>query len=136
MNSTRPILLLEDDQIDVMSIKRSIKRLNITNELIVVNNGEEALAYFADSSNKRPILIISDINMPKMNGKEFVKEIKSNHEYRQIPVLMLTSSAEQSDRFESYDLGVSGYIVKPTNSEDFTEALRIIELYWTLSEQP
>ena len=136
MNANKPILLLEDDQIDVMSIKRAIKQLNITNELIVVANGEEALAYFADPSNKRPLLILSDINMPKMSGKEFLKEIKSNPDLRQIPVVMLTSSSEQSDRFETYDLGVSGYIIKPTNPSAFIEALRVIELYWTLSEQP
>ena len=136
MNPTKPILLIEDDQIDVMSIKRAIKHLNITNQLIVKNNGEEALEYFSDSSCQRPLFIISDINMPKMNGIEFLKKIKSNEHFKQIPVLMLTSSSEESDKIDSYDSGVSAYIIKPTTPKKFTEAMRVIELYWTLSEQP
>ena len=136
MTTDKPILLLEDDQVDVMSIKRAMKQLEIPNRLIVKKNGEEALAYFADASCEKPLFIISDINMPKMNGIEFLKEIKSNAKFKQIPVLMLTSSTENSDKFDSYDSGVSAYIIKPTGPQEFTEAIRVINKYWTLSEAP
>ena len=136
MNAIKPILLLEDDQIDVMSIKRAIKQLKIKNKLIVKKNGEEALEYFSDNSSTSPLFIISDINMPKMSGLEFLNKIKSIAQYKSIPVLMLTSSSEQSDKVESYELGASAYIVKPATHQGFTEAMRVIDQYWTLSEQP
>lgn len=141
MERNVPILLLEDDQVDVMTVERAFRRNNVTNPLFVTKNGREGLAYlqhegeWADAGKfPRPGLILLDINMPVMNGIEFLKEIKSIENLKRIPVVVLTTSKEESDRVESFNLGVAGYIVKPVDFEKFVEVVKIINLYWTLSE--
>jgi len=136
MRSNNPILLLEDDQIDVMSVKRAIKKLKITNPIIVCENGEEGLEYLNDARNKRPCLILLDINMPRMNGIEFLRIIRQNEQFKVLPVVVFTSSKEEKDKLETFGLGIGGYIIKPTEPKAFVAVLHIIDVYWTLSEQP
>ena len=136
MRSSKPILLVEDDSVDTMTVKRALKDLKVTNELICTTNGEEALEHLRDESKKKPCVILLDLNMPKMNGVEFLRIAKADETLKKIPVVVLTTSEEEQDVVESFDLSVAGYIVKPTNYKKFVEAIRTIELYWTLSELP
>jgi len=136
MKNNNPILLLEDDQIDVMSIKRSLKKLKIINTLVVCGNGEEGVKYLNNAASKRPCLILLDINMPRMNGLEFLKIIKQDARLKLLPVVVFTSSKEEQDKLESFGLGISGYIIKPADPRAFTDVLHVIDIYWTLSEQP
>jgi len=136
MRSSKPILLAEDDSVDTMTVERALKELKVTNQLICTTNGQEALEYLRDESNKRPCVILLDLNMPKMNGIEFLKIAKADENLKKIPVVVLTTSEEEQDVVESFNLGVAGYIVKPTDYKKFVEAIRAIDLYWTLSELP
>jgi len=129
-------LLVEDDRVDTMTVKRALKDLKVTNQLICTINGEEALEYLRNDSNKKPCVILLDLNMPKMNGVEFLRIAKADETLKKIPVVVLTTSEEEQDVVESFDLGVGGYIVKPTNYKKFVEAIRAVDLYWTLSELP
>ena len=136
MRTSKPILLVEDDNIDAMTVKRALKELNITNPLVHQINGEEALKYLRADNNHRPCVILLDLNMPKMNGIEFLKVAKADTELRQIPVIVLTTSKDEHDKLESFQLSVAGYIVKPTDYMKFVEAIRTLDLYWSLSELP
>lgn len=136
MKDSKPILLLEDDSVDQEAVKRAFKTLKVTNPLVIGNNGEEGLAYLRNQANRRPCLILLDIKMPKMDGLEFLREIKKDEGLKQVPVVVFTSSREERDKAESFKLGVAGYIVKPTTHEKFFETIQTIDLYWTLSETP
>jgi len=129
-------LLVEDDNVDAMTVKRAFKDLKVLNPLVITADGEEALKYLRDESNKKPCVTLLDLNMPKMNGTEFLKIVKADEVLRKIPVVVLTTSKEESDIVESFKLSVAGYIVKPVDYKKFVEAIRAIELYWTLSELP
>jgi len=129
-------LLVEDDRVDTMTVRRALKDLKVTNQLICTTNGEEALEYLRDESKKKPCVILLDLNMPKMNGIEFLKIAKGKEELKRVPVIVLTTSREEQDVVESFNLSVAGYIVKPTDYKKFVEAIRVVELYWTLSELP
>jgi len=138
-----PLLLVEDDEVDVMTVLRAFRKNNITNPVHTVGNGEEALSYLRGQppyhdaeKHPRPGLILLDINMPIMNGVEFLKVMKSDPDLRTIPVIVLTTSREEQDRFNSFNLGVAGYIIKPVDFEKFVEAVGIINAYWTLTELP
>jgi CheY-like chemotaxis protein len=136
-----PILVVEDDEVDVGDILRAFKKNKITNPIYVASNGEEALAFlrhegpYSDRQDKTlPGIILLDINMPIMNGIEFLRIIKADSEFKTIPVIVLTTSKEDNDRLESFRLSVAGYIIKPVDFEKFVEAVKTFELYWTLSE--
>jgi CheY-like chemotaxis protein len=132
----KPILLIEDDQVDAMVVRRALKELHVTNRLEHVENGEEALAYLRDSAMERPCLILLDLNMPVMNGIEFLQEIKADPELKRMSVVVLTTSDEQKDKVESFELGVAGYMRKPVDYQQFVEIIRTIDAYWTISESP
>ena len=134
MQNSKPILLVEDDSADVMIVEHALKDLNITNEMIHSANGEEALEYLNGKSNRKPCIILLDLNMPRMNGIEFLKIVKSNEVLRKIPVIVLSTSQEEFDVAESFNLSVAGYMVKPVDYKQFVETIRAIKLYWTLSE--
>ncbi len=136
MHNSKPILLIEDDRIDAMTVRRALKDLKVINQLVHVVNGEEALKYLQNESNKKPCVILLDLNLPKLNGLEFLKITKGDEELKKIPVVALTTSKEAPDIDASFKLGVAGYIVKPVDYEKFVEAIRVLELYWTLSELP
>lgn len=136
MKNARPVLLVEDDSIDAMTVRRAFKDLKVTNRLDHCINGEEALAYLRDPKNPRPCVILLDLNMPRMNGIEFLRVAKADQHLKTIPVIVLTTSQEEQDLAESFKLHVAGYIVKPVDYKKFVEAIRTIDLYWTLSEIP
>ena len=136
MRNSKPILLVEDDDVDVMTVKRALKDLKVTNSLVRTTNGEEALEYLRTESNKKPCVILLDLNMPKMNGVEFLKVVKADDELKKIPVVVLTTSKDEQDIVESFKLSVAGYMVKSVNYKKFVKAIRTINLYWTLSELP
>jgi CheY-like chemotaxis protein len=132
-----PVLLLEDDEVDIMTVERAFLRIGASERLYSVRNGEEGLEFLRDgdrASHPLPGIILLDINMPIMGGIEFLREVKGDPDLRRIPVIVLTTSREDQDRFESYDLGAAGYIVKPVEFEDFVEVLGAIRRYWSLNE--
>ncbi|MFA4859935.1 response regulator [Methanoregula sp.] len=136
MNSESTILLIEDDVVDMMSVKRALKELQVTNPLTHVENGEEALAFLKNPANVKPAIILLDLNMPKMNGHEFLALMKNDEELKRIPVIVLTTSRGELDKVQSFDNGVAGYMIKPVDYRQFVEVMRTIRLYWTLSELP
>jgi CheY-like chemotaxis protein len=136
MRNSKPILLVEDDRVDVMMVKRALKDLNVTNLLVHTPNGKEAFEYLTGEGNERPCIILLDLNMPKMNGVELLKIIKADDVLKKIPVVVLTTSRDTEDKFETFELSAAGYIVKPANYKKFVEAMRTIDIYWTLSELP
>ncbi|MBP9151407.1 MAG: response regulator [Flavobacteriales bacterium] len=135
MKNNSPVLLVEDDLVDAMTVHRSFKELNITNKIEHSVNGVEALLNLQEMTVK-PCLILLDINMPKMNGIEFLERIKSMEDYMRIPVVVLTTSNDERDKMESYNLGVAGYMLKPVDYQQFVQIMRKINIYWTLSELP
>lgn len=136
MNSLKPVLLIEDDSVDIMTVKRCFKQLKIPNELWVSKNGEEALKRLDLSIDTTPCIVLLDINMPKMNGLEFLKQLKGMLLFKRIPVIMLTSSKEESDIDYCFTLGAAGYILKPVEYEEFVEAIEVVNAYWSRSELP
>jgi CheY-like chemotaxis protein len=136
MRSKKPILLVEDDIVDVMTVKRALSEINITNELIIAENGEEGLRYLEENQNAFPSIILLDLNMPRMNGIEFLKNVKTDERFKQIPVVVLTTSGEDQDKVESFKFGVAGYMVKPVNFHKFVDIMKAIDVYWTFSDLP
>ena len=136
MRDCRPILLLEDDTVDAMTVKRALKELHILNPLVRVANGEEALVYLKDDGREKPCVILLDLNMPKMNGIEFLKVAKADEKLKRIPAIVLTTSKDDQDRLTTFKLSIAGFVVKPVDYIKFVEAMKIVNLYWTLSELP
>lgn len=136
MRDSRPVLLVEDDTIDAMTVQRAFRDLKVANPLHHEVNGEQALAYLQNPENDRPCVILLDLNMPKMNGTEFLAVAKTDPAIKKIPVIVLTTSSEERDIVQSFRLSVAGYIIKPVDYKKFVEAIRTIDLYWTLSELP
>nr|WP_319375605.1 response regulator [uncultured Methanoregula sp.] len=136
MKDEKAILLVEDDMVDMMSVKRALKELQVTNPLYHVENGEEALEFLRNPANVKPAIILLDLNMPKMNGHEFLAIAKKDEDLKRIPVIVLTTSRGELDKVQSFDQGVAGYMIKPVDYQQFVEVMRTIRLYWTLSELP
>jgi CheY-like chemotaxis protein len=132
----KPILLVEDDQVDAMTVKRALKELKVTNPLVHVENGEAALMHLRDPAVEKPCIILLDLNMPIMNGIEFLQVVKHDEKLRATPVIVLTTSEEQQDKVNSFNLGVAGYMAKPVDYRQFVEVMRSINTYWTISEMP
>jgi CheY-like chemotaxis protein len=131
-----PILLVEDDDADAMITRQAFNELKVTNQLVHKVAGEDALEYLRDPTNKKPCVILLDLNMPRMNGFEFLKIVKADDVLKRVPVVVLTTSNEDQSVVESFSLGVAGYIVKPVNYMQFVEAMRTLDMYWTLSRSP
>ena len=137
MRSSKPILLVEDDNVDATMVRRALKDLNVPNGIIHQLDGKDALKYLRSSDNKkRPCVILLDLNMPGMNGIDFLKIIKNDDELKQIPVIVLTTSKNDQDKMNSFEFSAAGYIIKSADYKEFVEALKILNLYWTLSELP
>lgn len=135
------LLLIDDDEVDVMTVKRAFKKNNITNPLYIANNGLEALAMLRGKELPKLLtgqrrLILLDLNMPKMSGIEFLRELRADPELKSMPVIVLTTSNEDQDKVEAYNLNVAGYIIKPVTFVRFVEAVATLNKYWTLSEMP
>jgi CheY-like chemotaxis protein len=136
MRNLKPILLVEDDNVDVMTVKRALKDLKVTNQLVPAGDGEEAIEYLRGHGNTKPCVILLDLNMPKMNGSEFLQTVKADKELKEIPVVVLTTSNSEQDIVKSFEFGAAGYMVKSVDYNKFMETIRTIDLYWTLSELP
>lgn len=135
------LLLIDDDEVDVMTVKRAFQKNNITNPLFIANNGLEALAMLRGTKMPKLLsgqrrLILLDLNMPKMNGIEFLRELRADPKLKSMPVIVLTTSNEEQDKVEAYNLNVAGYIIKPVTFSKFVEAVATFNKYWTLSEMP
>jgi len=131
------ILLLEDDLADQKLIKISIRNEKIANDLYTVQSGEEGMDFLYRRGNysdgtPQPDLILLDLNMPGMGGKEFLKRIKEDQNLKQIPVVILTTSEAEKDIIDSYKLQASGYVHKPVTLEEFKEAMKKLKEYWFL----
>ncbi len=134
--TNKPILLVEDDQVDTMTVIRALKEIHVTNRLVHLENGEEAVSYLRDPESEKPCIILLDLNMPIMNGIEFLHVVKCDDHLRRIPVVVLTTSEEQQDKVNSFNMGVAGYMTKPVDYRQFVEVMRSIDAYWTISEMP
>jgi len=137
------ILLVEDNPNDLELALRALTKAKITNRIQIARDGEEALQfvfgegpYAGRKLSDGPQVILLDLKLPKIDGLEVLKRIKGDPRTRKIPVVILTSSKEQRDVVESYDLGVNSYIVKPVNFEQFTKAVGDLGFYWLLLNQP
>jgi CheY-like chemotaxis protein len=131
------ILLIEDDQVDVMNVKRAFDKNRIANPLYVANNGVDALQMLRSNGvpdDRR--LILLDLNMPRMNGLEFLRELRSDPVLMSTPVVVLTTSNDERDKIEAYNLNVAGYLLKPVTFTNFVEVMAALNKYWTLVELP
>ena len=135
MNTIKPVLLVEDDVVDIMTVQRSFRDLSVLNPLVVKHNGEDAMQYLNDADNELPCVILLDINMPKMNGLEFLQLLNRRSFLNHIPVVMLTSSKEQQDVDRCFIQGVAGYILKPVDYQQFLLSIQVLNPYWTLKEK-
>jgi CheY-like chemotaxis protein len=131
------ILLVEDDELDVMNVQRAFKKNHIRNPLWVAGNGHDALAMLrGDEIPTDRRLILLDLNMPRMNGIEFLRELRADPDLKATPVVVLTTSDDERDRVDAYQLNVAGYILKPVTLPNFIEAMATLNKYWTLVELP
>ena len=131
------IVLVDDDEVDVMTVKRAFAKANITNPIFVATNGLEALELLR--SNRVPPtrrLVLLDLNMPKMNGTEFLRELRRDPALASTTVVVLTTSNEDRDRVEAYRLNVAGYLLKPVTFINFVELMAALNKYWSLVELP
>ncbi|MGE3109402.1 MAG: response regulator [Phycisphaerales bacterium] len=136
-----PILIAEDDSLDVKNIKRSFADNRVLNPLYFVGNGEEALAflrgeppYDGPARAPQPGLILLDLNMPRLSGLEFLSLYKADPALRHIPAVILTTSDEETDLARSYEIGIAGYIVKPIEFASLVDVIRTFDLYWSICE--
>jgi len=137
------ILLVEDNENDEVLTIRALHKNNIVNEVVVARDGEEALDFLFGTGKyeglprQKPVLTLLDIKLPKVNGIEVLRAIRGDEKLKLLPVVMLTSSNQEKDIIESYQLGVNSYIVKPVDFNQFSESVKVLGLYWlVLNEKP
>lgn len=136
------VLLVEDDEVDVMNVQRAFRRNRIDNPLYVANDGLTALSMLRGNDYEPPLvpeyrrLVLLDINMPKMNGLEFLQALRQDESLKSTPVVVLTTSDADQDRLEAYRLNVAGYILKPVTFSVFSEVVASLNRYWALCEIP
>lgn len=140
MKATDPILLVEDNKIDIKNFQKAFTKCDITNPLSITRHGEDALAFLRREipyqNAPRPALIILDLNMPVMSGSELIAVVKAEPDLRTIPIVVFTTSKEERDRRTCYDLGVSGYVTKPIEFNEFIHSVQVMHQYWMLCEMP
>jgi CheY-like chemotaxis protein len=142
MSKIKRILLAEDNENDVELTLTALQEYRLSNEVAVVHDGAEALDYiyhrgkFADREKGLPCVVLLDLKMPKVDGLEVLRQIKSDATLRHIPVVMLTSSREEKDLVESYDLGVNAFVVKPVDFDQFLKAIRALGMFWAIVNEP
>lgn len=136
------ILLVEDDEVDIMNVERAFKKAAIKNPLYIARNGIEALIMLRGGNEKlievpnERRLILLDINMPKMSGLEFLQTIRADKALKLTPVVMLTTSNQDKDMIEAFDLNVAGYLLKPVTFSRFVDLMATLNRYWASSEMP
>ena len=142
MNTLRPILLVDDSLLDIELTVSALKRNHVANEIIVARHGGEAMDFlhrrgeYQNRAMGNPVVVFLDLKMPKVDGLEVLRQIKSDPALKMLPVVMLTSSREESDLIKSYQLGTNAYIVKPVGFEQFTEAIRELGIFWAVLNEP
>ena len=142
MDKLGRILMVEDDAKDVELTLTALEDYNLANEVIVVHDGEEALDYlyqrgqFKMRAGDNPAVILLDLKLPKVDGLEVLKQIKSDEKLRMIPVVVLTSSKEEKDMVASYKLGVNAYVVKPVDFHEFVNAIKELGAFWAVINEP
>ena len=131
------ILLIDDDEVDVMTVKRAFAKANIANHVFVATDGVAALDMLrTDGIPNARRLVLLDLNMPRMSGIEFLREVRRDPELQALTVVVLTTSNEDRDRVEAYQLNVAGYLVKPVTFHSFADVMATLNKYWTLMEMP
>lgn len=138
MNDEVEILIVEDNATDLEMTLRALRRQNVTNRIVALRDGAEALDYFFDGEGNAtlPKVILLDLKLPRVDGIEVLRRLKSEASTRRIPVVVLTSSTEERDRLASYDLGANSFIVKPVEFDSFSRAIAEVGLYWMLLNRP
>ncbi len=142
VNSLHSLLLVEDNPNDVELTLSALKGARLANEIVVANDGEQALDYLLrrgrheGRSTPNPAVILLDLKMPKVDGHEVLKQIRANHGLRLIPVVVLTSSREEKDLLSSYDHGANAYVVKPVDFEEFIAAISKLGVFWAVLNEP
>ena len=127
------ILLIEDDMIEVMKLNRTIASLKLNHKIIEANNGEDALKIL-EKKDELPDIILLDLNMPKINGIEFLGILKNDSVLKYIPTIILTTSSNQKDLLECYKIGIAGYVLKPLKYEDYVSKIEKLLAYWSINE--
>ncbi|MBP1840589.1 response regulator [Formosa algae] len=133
MTHVLKILLIEDDMIEVMKLNRSISSLKLNHKIIEANNGEDALKIL-ERKEDLPDIILLDLNMPKINGIEFLNILKQDDVLKYIPTIILTTSSNQKDLLECYKIGVAGYVLKPLKYEEYVSKIEKLLAYWSINE--
>jgi CheY-like chemotaxis protein len=137
---TLSILLVDDDKVDVMAVRRSFRELKIANPIIEAQNGIEALARLRGENGyekvRLPCLILLDLNMPRMSGLEFLDKLREDEALRSTLVFVMTTSDAQEDRARAYDLNIAGYVLKHRPGQSFLEAISMLQHYWRVIEFP
>ena len=142
MNSLRRILLVEDSPRDAELATEALKSNNLANEVVHVRDGAEALDYlhrrgsYANCPDGAPAVVLLDLKMPKVDGLEVLRQVKSDPQLRVIPIVVMTSSREEGDLVRSYELGVNAYVVKPVRFAEFVEAVRQVGSFWAVINEP
>ncbi|MBP0440838.1 response regulator [Tianweitania sediminis] len=142
MIGMRPILLVEDNAADIELTMAALKRSNIANEIVVARDGVQALDYifsegaYADRDPEPPAVVLLDLKLPKVNGLEVLEKVKAHPEHRSIPIVMLTSSREETDVLQSYQSGVNSFVVKPVEFNAFFQAIRDLGMVWAVLNEP
>lgn len=134
--SNKPILLVDDDDVDVLAVQRALKQLGVPNPVTVAGNGEAALEILLDARTPRPVLIFLDLNMPRMGGLELLRRVRAEGCAEGIPIVVLTTSRQDRDVVEGFQNHVAGYMIKPVAYDELVEVMKAIDRYWTLSELP
>jgi CheY-like chemotaxis protein len=142
MPQLKRILLAEDSPQDVEMTLAAMEEFHLCNDVVVVSNGAEALDYlyergqFANHGNGFPVVVLLDLKMPKVDGLEVLRQLKSDPARKRIPVVMMTSSREEQDLIRSYDLGVNAYVVKPVDFQQFMDSIRKLSCFWAIVNEP
>lgn len=134
--NTGAILLVEDDPNDQLLIKRAFSKARLSNEIVVADDGDAAVAYLQSLSEARPALVLLDIKLPRRSGLEVLEWLRGQTDLRRLPVVMLTSSEESRDIARAYDLGANSYLTKPVDLEKLIQMVQVLGLYWTVWNQP
>ena len=142
--ANKSILLIDDNENDILLAQRALKMSNISNHVVVARSGEEALDYLFCRSNyasrdvncSPPVVALLDLNMPRLHGLEVLKQIRENSKTKHLPVVILTSSNEESDLIQSYDLGCNAYLRKQVDFNQFAEAVKQLGLFWLVLNEP
>ena len=133
MTLDKTVLLVEDDVIDALTVKRAFADLGINQPIVHLSNGEDALDYLQSSPDAGPSVILLDINMPRMNGLEFLQALRADQGLQSLPVVVLTTSTNNHDIVKSFALNAAGYMIKPVDYQDFVRTIQTVRAYWQLS---